>query len=101
LGIAGAITVAISQQPPAPTGPRDLVTEHLQEASGYTPGKRFTGPIEIWVVGPSLTLLRDGAQRKLLGRGATGELGAGFLPCPQVRQPVSFLVCSRSVSLDT
>ena len=31
--------------------PRDLVTEHLQEASGYTPGKRFTGPIEIWVVG--------------------------------------------------
>src|SRR5262245_8970103 len=41
-------------------------------------GRRFTGPIRAWIIGPTTQLTRDGAQRQLCSRG--GEFGSGTIP---------------------
>jgi phage terminase large subunit-like protein len=46
----------------------------------WWPGRRYTGPVDWWVAGPSLSLVRQGAQMKLFGWGGVGELGTGFVP---------------------
>lgn len=44
-------------------------------------GKRFDGPVKVWVCGVTAILLRDGPQKKLFGNPAMkSDLGSGLIP---------------------
>jgi phage terminase large subunit-like protein len=61
-------------------------------------GRRFSGPIRIWVCGQTGQLVRDGVQRQLTSKG--GEFGSGTIPLAAFAKP-PIMVPGGSHAIDT